>query len=180
MAATVLVGAAKVKVQADFDKTVDFTGVHTWAWYAEGAGDVKMARSSEDDPVPIQRRFGPTIVDAVAKEFALRKLTAVTEAPDVRIHYYLLVTVGFDTQITGQFLPPVAAWGVPPFTPSTSSYKITQNGALVLDAVSTKLNRVVWRGIAQTEIDQAKNDDQRDARIRDVVHELVAKFPPKK
>ncbi len=100
-----------------------------------------MARSSQDDPVPIQRRFGPTIETAVAKELAARKLTPVTDAPDVRFHYYLLVTVGFDTQTTGQFLPPVMDWGIPIFTPSTSSYKITQNGALVLDAVSSKLRQ---------------------------------------
>ena len=179
IAAGVCVAAAKIKVRADFDKQFDFKSVRTWAWHKDGPGEVKMARSSQDDPAPIQRRVEPPMVDAVTKELAARKLTLDQNAPDIRLHYYVLVTVGFDTQTTGQFLPAVPEWGVPPFTASTMSYSIMQTGSIVLDVVSTKLDRVVWRGIAQSELDQSSCDAEREARIREAVRELIKKLPGK-
>ena len=60
----------------------------------------------------------------MAHELGLRGLTLVSAGqPDIRIHYYLLVTVGMDAQVMGQFLPPVPEWGVPPFAPATQSLK---------------------------------------------------------
>jgi len=179
IAATLTVGAARIKVHADADPAFDFRTVRTWAWHDDGPGEVKMARSADDDPAPIQRRFGPTIADAVAHELAARKLTLVTDAPDVRAHYYLLITVGFDTQQRGQFLPSVPAWGVPPFAPATMSYSIIQTGSIVLDVTSTRLARVVWRGVAQTEIEQQRSDEERDVRVREAIRDLIKKFPSK-
>jgi len=172
--------SAKVKVRADQDKQFDFKSVQTWGWDATEAGDVIMARSSEDDPAPIKQRFGPTIVDAVARELTARGLKAAPAGtPDLRFHYYLLVTVGTETQHLGQFLPAVTNWGLPPFIPQATSFNIIQTGSLVLDAVSEKAGGVVWRGIAQAEIDEMRTDPQRDARLGEAVRELVKKFPRK-
>jgi hypothetical protein len=179
IAATVCVGAAKIKTRADADPQFDFKTVRTWAWHKDGPGEVKMARSSEDDPKAIQRRVEPTLVDAVTKELASRKLTPDQTAPDVRFHYYVLVTVGFDTQSTGQFLPAVPEWGIPPFTGATMSYNIIQTGSIVLDVVSTRLDAVVWRGIAQSELEQTSSDAERSARIREAVRDLIKKLPVK-
>ena len=66
--------AAKLKSRADFDKTFDFTRVQTWAWDAAGPGEVKLARSSEDDPEVVRRRIEPTLVAAVEKEITARGL----------------------------------------------------------------------------------------------------------
>ena len=63
---------------------------------------------------------------------------------------------------------------------ATMSLDIIQRGSLVLDVVSTSLARVVWRGVAQTDIDQSKTDAQRNALIREAVHDLVKKLPGKK
>jgi len=172
--------AAKVEVKSDRDKQFDFSQVKTWAWDPKEPGKVIMARSSQDNPADVQRRFGPTITDAIANEFTQRGLAAVSPNPgDIRIYYYLVVTVGFDTQTMGQFLPAVPGWSVIPYTPQTTSFDIVQNGALVIDAVSSKLDRVVWRVIGRTELDSERTDDQRRARIKTVVRELVKRFPKK-
>ena len=175
------VSAAKIKVRVQAEPTFDGREVRTWAWAADGPGQVRMARSSQDDPEALRRTFEPTVVDAVAKELGARGIMPGPAATaDVNVHYYLLVTVGFDTQSLGQFLPAVPEWGIPPFTGGTTSYEIIQTGSLVLDLVSPKLQRIVWRGIAQAEIDSEKNDDQRKTRIREAVRDLVEKFPKKK
>ena len=46
--------AAKVDVRTDYDRKFDFRRVQTWAWDAAEAGDVKMARTAEDDPAPVR------------------------------------------------------------------------------------------------------------------------------
>jgi hypothetical protein len=181
LAAVAALHAAKVQVKSDQDKQFDFKSVRTWGWDVEEAGDVKMARAADDDPAPIKKRYGPTIVDAISNELRERGLTPAAPAatPDLRFHYYLLVTVGFDAQIMGQFLPATPVWGLPPFAPSTSALSIIQQGSLVLDAVSPAVGQVVWRCIAQTEIEAERTPEQRDKRLREVVRELVKRLPRK-
>jgi hypothetical protein len=181
LVAAVAPQAAKVNTKTDQDKQFDFKSVRTWGWDVEEAGDVKMARAAGDDPAPIKKRYGPTIVDAITSELSQRGLTAAASSatPDLRFHYYLLVTVGFDTQTMGQFLPAMPEWGLPPFVPQTTSFNIIQQGSLVLDGVSPAAGRVVWRGIAQTEIDTERTPEQRDKRLREVIHDLVRRFPKK-
>jgi hypothetical protein len=179
--ASVLLQAAKVHLRSDQDKQFDFRAVKTWGWDIEEKGDVKMARSAEDDPAAIKRQFGPTIVDAITSELNQRGLSPAdaSKVPDLRFHYYLLVTVGVNAQTMGQFLPAVPEWGLPPFAPQTTAFNIIQQGSLVLDAVSPSVGRVVWRGIAQTEIETERTDEQRHKRLREVVRELVRRFPRK-
>jgi hypothetical protein len=181
LCAVVVLQGAKIKTRAESDPGFNFREARTWAWHADGAGDVIMARASEDDPAPVKKRVDPIIVAAVARELGLRGLTmASTGQPDLAIHYYVLVTVGMDAQVIGQFLPAVPEWGVPPFSGATQSLEIITRGSLVLDAVSTALGRVVWRGVAQTDIDTEQSDAKRDAIIRDAVHDLVKRIPLKK
>lgn len=179
--AAVALQGAKVNTRAEFDKKFDFKSVRTWGWDVEEAGDVKMARAAGDDPAPIKKRYGPTIVDAITRELTQLGLAAAAPSatPDLRFHYYLLVTVGFDTQTMGQFLPPMYEWGLPPFTPQTTAFSIIQQGSLVLDAVSPAAGRVVWRAIAQTEIEIERTPEQRDKRLREVIHDLIRRFPRK-
>jgi hypothetical protein len=171
-------GAAKVNVRSERDKTFDFRRARTWAWDPVESGKVLMARSASDDPAAVKRRFGAAIADAIAGELGQRGLTATASQPgDLRVHYYLLVTVGFETQTLGQFLPAMSEWDLPPFAPQTTSYEIVQRGALVIDVVSPALDRVVWRGVGRTDIDAMRSDDERRGRIRSVVHEIVKKLP---
>jgi hypothetical protein len=180
LCATVVLQGAKIKTRAESDPKFNFSEVKTWAWHADGAGDVIMARASGDDPAPVKKRVEPILVAAVARELGLRGLMLAPAGSDVTIHYYLLVTAGMETQVMGQFLPAVPEWGVPPFAPATQSLNIVTRGSLVLDCVSTSLGRVVWRGVAQTDIDTEQSDAKRDALIRDTAHELVKRIPLKK
>jgi hypothetical protein len=181
IALVVSLTAAKLKSRADFDRTFDFKTIQTWAWDAAGPGEVKLARSANDDPEVIRRRIEPTLVAAVERELNDRglKQAGASAIPDVRVHYYVLVTVGFATQTMGQFLPTVTEWGIPPYVPATQSFDIVQRGAIVLDLVSTKVAHVVWRGIAEGDIDKIKNDNERDEMIRDGIKDLIKKLPRK-
>ena len=79
----------------------------------------------------------------------------------------------------GQFLPAVTEWGVPPFTAQTTAISVYPMGTFVLDVASPDVDHVVWRAVAQAEIDLEKTEAQRAVRIKSVVHDVVAKLPRK-
>jgi len=181
LAASVLLLAtahAAVKVKTEFDKTFDFTKPQTWAWDDKGAGRVIMARTAADDPEELKGRAEPVIKDIVTTELAKRKLQpAGTGTPDLEVTYYLLITLGMNSQYIGQFLPSVAEWGLPPFVGATQAVRVLEQGSLVLDIMAN--NKVVWRGVAQAEIKSGLTVEKRRQLIQDAVKALLGKYPPK-
>ena len=175
------VGAAKLKVQAQPDPNFDFATVHTWAWDAD-AGQVIMALTQKDDPAPIKAQIDPMIRKFVEAAMVAKGLkVATTGTPDVQLHYYVLVTVNSSSQYMGQFLPSVVYWGLPPFSAgATTSLDVVTKGSLVLDAMlpgAPDSRKVVWRGIAQSTVDQAATDAERSSRIQNASNELIKRFP---
>src|SRR5688500_15705564 len=61
-----------IDVKGAFEKTFDFTQARTWGWHPDGAGDVKMARTADDDPVAMKQAAEPVIMSAVTTEMERR------------------------------------------------------------------------------------------------------------
>ncbi len=172
--------AAKIKIHTDYDKTFNFGGFHSWAWHPDGAGEVKMAVTPDDNPEAVRTRFEPMIKDAVAQALASRGLNPATGPADCQVLYYLLISTNMSSQQMGQFLPSTAQWGVPLFAPQTTSLKVIEQGSLVIDLISPALKATVWRGVAQAEINQQRTDAERAERIRGAVMDMLKNYPPKK
>ena len=170
---------AAVKVKTQFTKSFDFTKAKTWSWHEGGPGEVKMALTADDNPELVRQRAEPVIMEAVGATLPQRGLAAAAPgAPsDVKIKYYVLITLGTDAQTIGQFLPAVTAWGVPPFTGATQSYSVIERGSLVLDISANK--EVVWRGIGQAELKPGQTSEKRAALVREAVADILKKYPPK-
>lgn len=173
--------SAKIKVQTAPDPTYDFATIRTFGWDADG-GKVVMARTAKDDPAPIKARVDPMIRRFVNEEMTKKgKTLAETGTPDVQFHYYVLVTIDSNSQYLGQFLPSVPYWGLPPFGAATTSLEIVTRGSLVLDAMlpaeQVDRRQVIWRGIAQSSLDESSDDAKRQARIQSAVTELIKRFP---
>jgi hypothetical protein len=176
---SVVVLDAKVKIRANFDKNFDFSTVRTWTWDSP-PGKPVLLRSADDNPEAVRQQLEPTILEAVASELKGRGLTQAPAAPaDVTVTYYLVVTVGAQTEYLGYNLPGSISWTLPPINPSTSRFDIVQRGSIVVDLTSPAKKAVVWRGIAEAEIDRPRSDEERKARIRDAVKKIAAKYPPK-
>jgi hypothetical protein len=165
-----------VDVKIDFDKEFNFKAARTWAWRPDGPGEVRMARTPDDDPEAMRRQVEPVIVNAVTSEMDRRGLKAATATPDLFVNYYLLLTIGSSAQTIGQFLGPYQ-WSVPPFTASTQSLEVMNHGSLVLDF--TVKETVVWRGIAQANVRIGTDIKRREALIREAVRDLLRRFPPR-
>ena len=167
---------ARVDVKVEFDKTFDFTKVQSWGWNPAGPGEVKMARTAQDDPEAMKRKAEPWILSAMATETAGRGLRLATSAPDLTATYYLLLTTNMSSQTMGQFLPATVAWGIPPFAPATQSFTVMNRGSLVLDLSAG--GTVVWRGVAQANIQTDADDKRREKLLREGVRDLLKKYPP--
>jgi len=171
---------AGLKVNVEFDKVYDFTKVRTFAWHPDGAGEVKLLELHGGDPEEIRARWEPTVKDAVEQELAKRGLVpATTGAPDLFVHYYFLIGPGSESQYRGQFIGAVPPWGLPDFAMTTTSFKLFEQGTLVLDLIDAPKRSIVWRGIAEAEVNRQRTPAERDKRIREAASELLKKYPPK-
>jgi Domain of unknown function (DUF4136) len=171
------VTVARVKVRVEHDKSFDFKSVRTWGWKPQGRGEVKMARTQEDDPEAMRQRVEPLIVDAVTREMPQRGLQEASGEPDLHLTYYVLLTTSASAQTMGQFLPATTGWGLPPFAPATQSLEIMNRGSLVLD-FSTK-QAVVWRGLAQADLKMDTDAKKRESVLREAVRDLLRRYPPR-
>lgn len=172
---------AKTDLDTKADKTFAFESVRTWAWHPEGAGDVRMAISTNDDPKRLASRVDPILVPAVERELAARKLTpAPAASADIYIHYYVLAMVQGWSQYQGQFVPPVPNWGLPPFTPQATAAGVYPVGTLILDVSSREKGAIVWRGSAEREISLDKPDNERRKVLEKAVKDLLRRLPTKK
>ena len=167
---------AGIKLKVDADKDFDFTTVKTWAW-SEGVGDIMMARTPKDDPEAARKLAQPIIMDTVAAQLPLRGLQMAKATPDLTLRYYMLLTIGDQSQTMGQFVPTVLDWGLPLFAPATTSYKVIRTGALVLDLRAK--DKVVWRAVAEAEIKMDTDMKKREKLLADAVKEMLSKYPPK-
>ena len=167
---------ARVDVKIDFDKTFNFKTVRTWSFDPASSGEVKMARTQKDDPDAVKAVAEPIIVDAVNVEMQKLKLQR-TDAPDVIVRYFLLLTTNQTTQQIGQFLPGTVSWGLPPFQQTTQSLQVMNQGSLVIDLAAK--GNVVWRGVAQAKLKFDVDFKKREAILREAVRDLLRRFPPK-
>jgi hypothetical protein len=164
-----------IDVKINYDKAFDFKGARTWTWSAQ-PGDVKMARTQQDDPEAMRKIAEPVILSAVASEMTKRGLKQSPDAPLV-VRYYLLLSISTSAQELGQFLPAVTQWGVPPYAPATQSLEMMNHGSLVLDMTARDV--IVWRGVADAKIKRESESVKREDLIREAVRDLFKKFPPK-
>jgi hypothetical protein len=169
--------AARVKVSVNYDKKVDFKPLRTWAWNPSGPGEVRMARTADDDKEAARKMAEPILLEAIPTELAKRGLSEAKGKPDLTVTYYLLLTAGVDAQVMGQFLSATPEWGLPPFAPATQSFKATNNGALVIDFHTQ--NDIVWRGVAQAQLDTDIDRKKRESVLREAIRDLIKRFPPK-
>jgi Domain of unknown function (DUF4136) len=171
--------AAKTDIKVEFDRKFSFAGLRTWAWHPDGAGDVRLAVSAEDDPKRVAARVDPVIVPAIEREMAARGFVRTAPPADMHVHYYVLATVKMWSQYQGQFVPSLPEWGLPPFAPQTTALAIYPVGTLIIDVTSPAAGAIVWRGAAQRTIDLERPDDERRKVLQQAIRTLIQRFPKK-
>jgi hypothetical protein len=148
------------KVNTDYDKTFDFSQVHTFA---------VVFATPWNNPLQQQR----------AKEDITKQLTAKgwTEAPDqnsadalVAIHGAVQQQKSLDTFYSG------GGWGWGPGMSSTN-VNVVNVGSMVVDILDTHNKKTIFRGTATDELSDKpqKNSEKLDKAIE----KMFKDFPPK-
>lgn len=181
VAATLIAAMAEagIKVHVEHDPECDFTTLRTWVWHPTGAGQALKIITQEDDSAEFKKQIEPRLLPLVEQGFARKGFPMASGAdPDFYVSYYVLVTVGSSDQHMGQFAN-LPQWGLPPVAPQTTAMKVYPRGSLILDVTSRETNEIVWRGVAQAELNWDDSQPKREKRVRDAIDELLKKFPPK-
>ena len=174
--------APSPKIGYDFDRGVDFSTYHTYAWLSaeqERTGDRRADSSAVDMRIRI----------AVGTQLRLKGYQALSEgvpdfyvayhvglkdsSPDISTQYYSDGMAGHafahsaDTRTAGKATAPVNE------TPSFLT------GSLLIDIVDAASKKLVWRGTAAGEVDPGLTSGQRDERTKAIVHSILSHFPPR-
>ncbi len=172
--------AAGIKIKTQEDKTFNFAGLKTYAWKLEGAAQIKILQNTDDNPAKIAAALEPVVVAATDQELAKKGFTKVTTGtPDLYVDYYALIGPNISSQYQGQFVGAIPEWGLPDFVMSTSSFKAYEQGSLIIDVISAKQQQIVWRVVAEAELDRQRAPAKRAQLISDAIVQMLKKFPPK-
>jgi hypothetical protein len=133
-------------------------------------------------PPPLAASMGPTIVRSVDETLGEKGYRQEASRPDFLVKWH--VTVADKTRTTTVESRPT--FRDPRAMPSTASpstpVKVTseyREGTLILDVVDGAWGTVVWRGSAEAELAASASPETREARVREALHRILDRFPPK-
>lgn len=147
------------------DREFAMTRYQTYAW--DPAMDMFTGDPRLDNNEFLDRRVRAD----VERELTRRGLTAVTDAPDLLVHYHVSITQQIDLGLTDR---PYECSHDEDCGPS-----IYDAGSLVIDLIDSHAKRLVWRGWAEGRLAGAIDDQSRlDVEIDDAVARIMRRLPP--
>jgi hypothetical protein len=166
-AAMALTGCATMNVSSHIERGVDFAQFRTWDW---GPADALPTGDPRLDNNPF---FNDYLQGAVEKAMTRHHYDHVTEGtPDLLLHYHANVSKTFE--VNGVDMR--NGYCYDDCEPKVIEY---MQGTIVLDVVSTKTNRVVWRGWSQDSMEGViDNQDRLKAEINESITRMMKEMPP--
>lgn len=174
LALLLLSSCVSVRVIADYDKQANFNEYKTYAFYKTG---IDKAQISDLD----KKR----ILKAIETEMASRGFSKSQE-PDIlvsiftkereQVDVYNNFGLGWGWGWGGFYNPWV--WG-PGWGWNTGPNVSTKTeGSLYIDLIDAKNKELVWQGRGVGTLNNTKNIDKKEERIREFVSEILAEYPP--
>ncbi len=162
--------AAHVAVTAEYDRSANFAGLHTYAWRPgaqQGVGDPRFDSTLLDTRVR-------AAIDRVLASKRYQKATPGT-AVDFLVGYHAVVRqkTTFETvnRWYGYRVGVRAGW------PQTSVHDYDE-GTLLIDIIDPATMDLLWRGTGTGVVDPQASPEKRERRINDAVDAILAHFPP--
>lgn len=162
--------ACDLKTTVDYDRSVDFSSVKTYAWAEQKQTEINDLN---------QKR----IVSAVESQLALKGLKPVDSNPDVYVAYFTDddEQVEVDTTHMGYDYGPGMYWdpywgGGMGMSTSTSRVRKYTMGTLVVDLYDADEKQLVWRGAVTATVDE--DPRKLEKKINKGIAKLFKKYPP--
>lgn len=164
-------GCSGIRVQSDYDPSIDFRDVEDYAWLSPDQDDGAGIPAMND---LLTQRIRRNVNNALQAR-GLR-LTAPAEA-DVLIVARVVVEERVDVD-TVHYGSMYGRWGsVYPGYARTYVHEY-EVGTLVIDFVLPEERRLIWRGIGRTRLQDQPTPQEREAHIRAVVEAILDRYPP--
>jgi Domain of unknown function (DUF4136) len=165
--AALAVACTSPKVGYDYDRSVNFSRYHTYAW-------VSSAQEATGD-----RRLDSSLVDARIRAAIDRHLRekgfATTQGgPDFLVAYHVAMKDMMKGASTQNYIGD-RAHGT--FT-TISDIQPYHEGAFTLDIVDAGSHQLIWQASAKADVDQSLGPEERDERINHIVQAMLSHFPP--
>lgn len=170
-------GCASQNVNTDYDKSYNFKSLKSFAWLKSPQEDLKaMPKVSELNHKRIREAIERTLINrgytksvGNSKDFYVNYHTSLTRRIDPSpVNAYYGVGRHFGRGSVGiTFGGPIA---------SHSEY---EEETLIIDIVSGRDKKLVWRGDSSHQIDRSQTPEQRTKEVNEVVAEILSAYPPK-
>ena len=156
-----LAGCSSIKVQTNYDDTVDFAPYKTFAFH--------------DESIEIEGTSAPRVAvarvikDELEAELISDGYQESRDNPDFLVAFHASVIDPASADYNpGRY----SAWGQ-----GATMIKIVSEGTLIVDIIDASSNELVWRGTATAAVE--RGSDKASEKIHDAVHKIMAKFPPR-
>lgn len=175
-----LTGCSTISVKTDYDRSVDFQGLRSFAWMPNTGPKIT---GNKDSVESIDRRIrqalenelaarGFVVTDAGSADFwinyqaALQRKTHVSSVSD----YSAGPGMGWNYRYGRE-----DAHNVPHDRVYVNEY---DEGTLIVDVVDPASKKLMWRGFAQARIGENESSERRDRRVKEAVKKMLDRFPP--
>lgn len=158
----VLASCSSVRVNADYDKKVDFSTYKTYAYL-----------KSTIDKVEVSDLDKKRILRAIDEQMTLKGFSK-SENPDILVSIFTKEKEVVDVYNNGGF---GMGWGYNPYWGVNYTRTIsTPQGTLFIDIFDAKNKEMIWQGNGTGTLSQ--NVDKKDAVITEFVTKILAQYPP--
>ncbi len=161
-----------IATNSQFDRSVDFQIYRTFALLEPEAANTSA------DPNLYEPLLDRRVRDAIAAELVKRGMTLDAENPDLLVAYDVSVVQDAATASPdygyGYWFGYRYTYSTADFTGYRPVAQYTP-GTMLIDLISTSTNELVWRGIAEGNINVTNTDE---SRIRRSIISILSLYPP--
>lgn len=163
LAIFLLTSCGAIRINSDYDKTVDFSQYKTYAFHKNGIDKVEISDLDK-------RR----ILKAIDAEMTAKGFTK-SETPDLLINIF---TKEREEVNVNQFN---SGWGYgwgwnPYFGGNTTTVTRNTKGTLYIDLIDSKKKELIWQGEGEGTL--TKDTHKKEAVIQQFVSQILSQYPP--
>lgn len=158
----------QIRIKSDYDRDISFAPYKSYGWLE------KKDIETRNNPLIYNELTDKRIRKTVDKTLPSRGLTLVSDTPDLKIHYHIIV----DNKTILQPEPYGYQYS-PYWQRNRMDVYQYREGTIILDLMDPKSNNLVWRGWASSflEMDEI---DLSEEKINRAVEKILNEYPPVK
>ncbi|MDX1462669.1 MAG: DUF4136 domain-containing protein [Marinirhabdus sp.] len=153
-----------VRVATDYDRQANFNSYNSFAFYKPG---IDKAEISDLDKRRILRAIEANLMaKGMTKSESPKLLVSIFTKESERVDVYNR-NFGF-------------GWGWNPWWGGGWGQTVSRSteGSLYIDLIDAETNQLIWQGVGRSQLYTGSDIDKREERIREIVSEILAEYPP--